>query len=129
MKSMLTATGLALTLLTGGVAAHAANSPATPSYAKPVIDDANVMKGADELRHTSIRQQLEDQLTKAGYSAVTITPSAFFVQAKDKQGNAVEMVIGPESVTEVTEVAPKPELIAKPSDQRMQKSPATAQQK
>jgi hypothetical protein len=128
MKSILTATGLALTLLTGGIAVQAANAADTPNYAKPAVNDANDMKGADELHRTSIRQQLQDQLTKAGYSSVTITPSSFFVQAKDKQGNAVSMIIGPDSITEVTDVT-KPEQVAKHSGEEMQKNATTTQQK
>jgi hypothetical protein len=34
-------------------------------------------------------------------------PSSFFVQAKDKNGDSVEMVIGPDSFTEVTDINQK----------------------
>ena len=112
MNRILAATGLAITLVGGSVAAQAANTNTsnasnTPPYAAPVIADADAMKAADELHHTNIRQQLQDQLTKAGYTSVNITPSSFFVQAKDKKGNAVVMVIGPDSFTEVTDLIPK----------------------
>jgi len=111
MKTILAATGVALTLLVGGIA-NAANTPSTnapspPAYANPVIADADAMKAADELHHMNIRQGLQDQLTKAGYTSVQITPSSFFVEAKDKQGNPVQMVIGPDSFTEITALAPK----------------------
>lgn len=112
MKRVLAATALVITLVAGSAIAQAANTATSntsnpPSYAAPVIADADAMKAADELHHTNIRQQLQDQLTKAGYTSVKITPSSFFVQAKDKKGNAVAMVIGPDSFTEVTEVIPK----------------------
>ena len=106
MKTVLVATGLALTLFVGGVA-NAANTPstevtpaasATPAYAKPAIADADAAKAADQLKHTNIRQELQDQLAKAGYTSVNITPSSFFVEAKDKQGNPVQILIGPELV-------------------------------
>ncbi len=111
MKTVLAATGFALTLLVGGIA-NAANTPSTnasstPAYAKPAIADADAMKAADELHHTNIRQELQDQLAKAGYTSVKITPSSFFIEAKDKQGNPVQMVIGPDSFTEITALAPK----------------------
>jgi hypothetical protein len=111
MKPVLTATAFAVTLLVGGVAS-AANAPSTsasstPAYAKPVIADADAAKAADDLHHTNIRQQLQDQLDKAGYTSVKITPSSFFVEAKDKQGNPVQMVIGPDSFTEITALTPK----------------------
>ena len=110
MKTTLAVQAVALSLLVGGVAAAAetpATTPSTPAYAKPVIADADAMKAADQLHHTNIRQQLQDQLGKAGYTAVKITPSSFFVEAKDRQGNPVQMVIGPDSFTEITALGPK----------------------
>ena len=65
------------------------------------------MEAADALKPMNVRQQIQDQLTKAGFTDVTITPSSFYVHAKDKQGNPMAMVIGPDSFTEVTEMAPK----------------------
>ena len=107
MKNVLVATGLALALLVGGVA-NAANAPstsATPAGSDMPGDAAT--KAADQLQHTNIRQQLQDQLTKAGYTSVKITPSSFFVEAKDKQGNPVQILIGPDSFTEIAALAPK----------------------
>jgi len=90
-------------------AAGAANAPATqntkpPAYAAPVIADANAMKGADEMQHTSLRQHLQENLSKAGFTDIKIMPSSFYVQAKDKKGDPVAMVIGPDSFAEVTEL-------------------------
>ena len=48
-------------------------------------------------------QKLRDDLTKAGFTNITIMPSSFLVRAKDSQGNPVMMVINPDSLTEVTE--------------------------
>ena len=56
------------------------------------------------MNHTNLRQQLQDQLTKAGYSSIKIMPSSFYIQAKDKKGEPVAMVIGPDSFAEVTEI-------------------------
>ena len=111
MKTVLAATGVALSLLVGGIANAASTSTNassnTPPYAKPVVADADAMKAADELHHTSIRQQLQDKLTQAGYTSVKITPSSFFVEAKNKQGSPVQILIGPDSFTEITALAPK----------------------
>jgi hypothetical protein len=112
MNRVLAATGFTIALVAGSAVAQAANTSTSttsnpPSYAAPVIADADAMKAADELHHTNLRQQLQDQLTKAGYTSVKVTPSSFFVQAKDKKGNAVVMVIGPDSFTEVTDLIPK----------------------
>ena len=111
MKTVLAASGFALTLLVGGIA-NAADTPSTnasntPASAKPAIANTDAMKAADELHHTNIRQELQDQLAKAGYTSVKITPSSFFIEAKDKQGNPVQMVIGPDLFTEITALIPK----------------------
>ena len=50
-----------------------------------------------------LSQKLRDDLTKAGFTDITIMPSSFLVRAKDSQGNPVMMVINPDSLTEVTE--------------------------
>jgi hypothetical protein len=118
MKTVLAATGFALSLLVGGIA-NAASTPATtasstpattasntPADARPVIADADAMKAADELHHTTIRQELQEKLTQAGYTSVKITPSSFFVEAKNKQGNPVQILIGPDSFMEMTAMAP-----------------------
>ena len=60
MKTVLAATGFALSLLVGG-AAYAANTPSTnasntPAYAKPVIADADAMKAHQPVHHMNIRQ-------------------------------------------------------------------------
>jgi hypothetical protein len=78
------------------------------------------MKAADQLHHTNIRQQLQDQLTKAGYTAVKITASSFFIQAKDRKGDPVAMIIGPDSFTEVTDI------LQKSPDVTAQQTPNTA---
>ena len=93
MKPFLAATVISIAMLTGTVIANADDTSST--------DKA---KAGDQMEHTSIRQQIEDHLTKAGYTSVKVMPSSFFVQAKDKKGEPVSMVIGPDSFTEVTEL-------------------------
>ncbi len=125
MKQLPLAGAFALALL-GATAANAAmTSPSqtakTPAYAAPVIADADAMKTADTLQHTNLRQQIQDQLSKSGYTAIKIMPSSFYIQAKDKKGEPVAMVIGPDSFTEVTEVKttasaqPKPQASVEPN--------------
>ena len=65
------------------------------------------------LRQTPSRQpqsgkRLRDDLSKAGFTDITIMPSSFLVRAKDSQGNPVMMVINPDSITEVTEQSEQP---------------------
>ncbi len=112
MKPLIYSAAIASAVLAGGLTANAASTattnPSTPPYAAPVIADADAMKGADELHRTNIQQQLQDQLAKAGYTDVKIAPSSFFIRAKDKKGDPVAMVVGPDSFTEVTEIAKAP---------------------
>jgi hypothetical protein len=49
-----------------------------------------------------VEQDLHQDLTKAGYTDIHITPGSFLVRAKDKKGHDTEMMIGPYSITEVT---------------------------
>ena len=105
------AAAAAFALMSAG-AAHAATNSAqatatsqkqaiqTPAKNGPVIDPDSMKS----LQAQSMRQQLTENLTKAGFTSIKIMPSSFFVSAKNKQGEPVEMVIGPDSFTEVTEV-------------------------
>jgi hypothetical protein len=52
----------------------------------------------------SIQTQVRDNLQQAGFTDIKIMPSSFLVQAKDRAGNPVMMVINPDSVTAVTEM-------------------------
>ncbi len=78
MKPTALVSAAVIALLAGTFTAKAADTPtanaAAPSYAAPVIADADAMKAADQLQHTNMRQQLQDQLTKAGYTSVKIMP-------------------------------------------------------
>jgi Skp family chaperone for outer membrane proteins len=108
MRHTILVTGSALFLVAGMAMAEAAETAAAVD-AGPVIQNSQAMEAADQpsLKKMSIRQQIQSQLSKDGYTDVTIMPSSFLIHAKDKQGNAVEMVIGPDSFTEVTDIMPK----------------------
>ena len=60
-------------------------------------------------------QKLHDDLTKAGFTDITIMPQSLLVRAKDSQGNSVMMVINPDMLTEVTQQA-APGTAAKPKE-------------
>ena len=100
MKKVLILTGFCLATASALSAAQAQTADKGP-----VAQNSNAMATADQpdAAKTNIRQQIQDQLTKSGYTDVTVTPSSFYVHAKNKNGDPVAMVIGPESVTEVTE--------------------------
>jgi hypothetical protein len=67
--------------------------------ATPTTKDSSNAAPPDTMQ---IEQQLHQDLSKAGYTDIKIVPGSFLVQAKDKQGNATEMMISPHSMTEVT---------------------------
>lgn len=93
--------GAALALLVGAVGAQA-QSTAKGS----VVQNSNAMQSADQadMTHMNMRQQIQSQMTKDGLTDVTVMPSSFYVRAKDKKGDPIAMVIGPDSFTEVTEL-------------------------
>ena len=65
------------------------------------MDSAQTAQDSQTPAHLS--QKLRNDLTKAGFTDITIMPSSFLVRAKDSQGNPVMMVINPDSLTKVTE--------------------------
>ncbi len=89
-------------LLAGGFAGSAAAATTTPAAGSAT--DQNAAPNAKAPAHIS--QRLRDDLSKAGFTNITIMPSSFLVRAKDSQGNPVMMVINPDSLTEVTAEQP-----------------------
>ncbi|RYB01771.1 hypothetical protein D3272_24515 [Lichenibacterium ramalinae] len=75
----------------------------------PIIENSRAMNADDQadMSHMNMRQQIQSQMTKAGFTDVIVTPSSFYVRGKNKQGEPVAMVIGPDSFTEVTEIPQK----------------------
>ena len=65
------------------------------------MDSAQTTQDSQPGGHMS--QKLHDDLTKAGFTDITIMPASLLVRAKDAQGNSVMMVINPDSLTEVTQ--------------------------
>jgi PRC-barrel domain len=53
---------------------------------------------------SSLRQQLTTNLQQSGFTDINVVPDSFLVQAKDKSGNPVTMLIGPNSATEFTTI-------------------------
>jgi hypothetical protein len=51
----------------------------------------------------SIRQHIQQDLQKAGYTNIKVMPASFVAEAKDKQGDPVTLLITPDSVTSVVE--------------------------
>jgi hypothetical protein len=74
------------------------------------------------LSQNNLRQQLHEQLAKAGFTSIKIMPSSFYVQAKNKNGDPVAMVIGPDTFTAVTEIGAQNSASAQPTPQKGQGS-------
>ena len=70
------------------------------------MDSAQTTPDAQVPPHMS--QKLHDDLTKAGFTDITIMPASLIVRAKDAQGNSIMMVINPDSLTDVAEHAQAP---------------------
>ncbi len=52
----------------------------------------------------NLRQTISHDLSQAGFTDIHIMPRSFVVHAKDRSGNPVEMLITPNSLTEVAAV-------------------------
>jgi len=87
---LIAATGL---LLAPAAMAENTNTTATPPHA---------MTDTAQGTHQSMRQDLQNDLQKAGFTDIRVIPDSFLVHAKDKSGHPVMMLINPDSVTEVT---------------------------
>ncbi len=46
-----------------------------------------------------VSKKLHDDLTARGFTDVKIVPQAFLISAKDKDGNPLVMLVGPNSMT------------------------------
>ncbi len=55
----------------------------------------------------SLPAEIKNKLTKDGFTNVTVVPGSFVVSAKDKNGDPVMMLIGPNSTTVLTAVQPQ----------------------
>jgi hypothetical protein len=77
------------------------------------MDSAQTTQDSQPAGHMS--QKLHDDLTKAGFTDITIMPQSLLVRAKDAQGNSVMMVINPDTLTEVTQQG-TPGAAAKPKE-------------
>jgi hypothetical protein len=91
-----TATTLAL-LLAAGLAGPSSAANVNTANQNPPTTNTDQMH---------FRDQVRDDLTKAGFTDVKVMPESFLVRAKDPKGNPVMMVINPDSFTEVTTISP-----------------------
>jgi hypothetical protein len=99
MRSMLLGVGLTVLLAIPAVAqTNSANQNSSPATTGSIASQSDSTQNPS----TPIRQQVQQNLSKAGFTDIKIMPESFLVRAKDPSGNAVMMVINPDSVTAVT---------------------------
>ncbi len=89
---------LCAVLLSCGFAGSAVAATDTPQTGS--TNNQSATSNTQAPAHVS--QKLRNDLTKAGFSDITIMPSSFLVRAKDSDGNPVMMVINPDFITAVT---------------------------
>ena len=53
-----------------------------------------------------VSKKLHDDLTARGFTDVKIVPQAFLISAKDKDGNPLVMLVGPNSMTVLSGAPP-----------------------
>jgi len=95
MTSLLLA-GTAALALTGAAAAQNA-APSMPDQTAPA-SQANAPARGKPI------QQIRSDLQQAGYSDIQLAPASILVNAKNKAGEPVMMLIGPNSITEVAAI-------------------------
>ncbi len=98
MRSILPSIGFALAL--AGPAFSQTNSANNGS--SPPTTGSISAQDRNQNQSTNIRQQVQQNLSKAGYTDIKIMPESFLVRAKDPSGNPIMMVINPDSVAAVT---------------------------
>jgi opacity protein-like surface antigen len=76
---------------------------ATQTPAHPPAPTAPAATSSTAQSHETLRQQLKADMQQAGFTNVTVRPDSFLVQAKDKAGNPVTMMVDPDSLTEIVE--------------------------
>jgi hypothetical protein len=85
---------------------NAANNPGNAGQGS-MNSGANSMNGgrngmgADQ-RSMQVSSRLRQDLSKAGFTDISLMPTSFLVRAKDSQGNPVMMVINPDSISAMT---------------------------
>ena len=110
-RELLAGIGILLAASSMSYAQTVPAAPAVPGYPDvkvlPVDSATKPATPATQAAGTSMRKQLSDNLTKAGYTNVKVVPEAFIVEAKNKAGDQVRMFLTPDSMTIFTAQDPK----------------------
>jgi len=103
-------------VLIGAVSAAAVSTLAfaqtNPVPAPTTNPPAKMMHEGTQAKAPSLRQDLLSSLSKAGFTDVSVKADSFVVQAKDKEGHPVTMLLTPDSFTEVMDMQSKGQMSA-----------------
>jgi len=91
--------------------AFAQTNPA-PAPVPTTTPSAKTMQEGVQAKTPSLRQDVLSSLSKAGFTDVSVKADSFVVQAKDKEGHPVTMLLTPDSFTEVMDMQSKGQLSA-----------------
>lgn len=92
-------------LMTAAVLGLISAAPAMAQSNNNSSSTTSTASTSAQLTPGAMQTNVKSDLEKAGFTDVKVMPSSFLVRAKDKQGRTVMMVINPDSVTEITNVA------------------------
>ena len=72
-----------------------------PAMAQPSQSESSSNNGTNghsvaAMNGPSIRQHIQQDLQKAGYTNINVMPASFVAEAKDKQGEPVTLLITPD---------------------------------
>ncbi len=80
-------------------AAHAQSSSSPMSSSGSAAQNSSSAQAAQ-----NVPQELKQKLSQDGFTNVQVVPGSYLVSAKDKNGEPVMMVIGPHSMTIMSEI-------------------------
>jgi len=78
------------------------SSSSTPSNSSAAQSPASTPSSQQSVQ--TVPREIRQKLSEDGYSNIQIVPGSFLVSAKDKRGDPVTMVIGPNSMMMFTQV-------------------------
>jgi hypothetical protein len=85
-----------------GIVAFATISLTLPQLTLPQL--ASAQSSSPGETWSTKQAQVKNKLEQAGYKDVRIIPLSYLVQATDKDGNPVMMVLNPDSMTALTDL-------------------------
>jgi hypothetical protein len=91
---------LAISLAAAGLLLSPAAFAQTPHQSATSTPPGQQTVGA-ELGKAGLQKRVTQDLQKAGFTDVSVTPDSFLVRAKDRSGDPVAMIVGPNSMTAI----------------------------